>query len=391
MPAAISCQSIVTPDGLLTPGTVVIGDDGSIVDIGQGPHVPEGAQVIELQEATLAPGFIDLHVHGGGGFSLATRDTEEIRNYARWVVSHGVTSFLATICAGGVHEGLEYVRTAAQASGPVEGGANVLGVSLEGPFVNPARRGALPAGWVAPPDIPTFERLVEAADRKLRVITLAPELPGAMELLSAAVAGGIVAAVGHTDADFDRAADAFTAGASHITHAFNGMRPFHHRDPGPVFAGLVRAGVTIELIADGVHLHPATVQALISAAGFDRITLVSDGVPPAGLNAGSFALGAEEARVAKGRVLLPDGTIAGSAETLDHIVRNIVSWQAADLLGAACMASTAPARVLDLHNRKGRIAPGYDADLVALDAGLNVAMTWVQGRVVYTRPGGAVY
>jgi N-acetylglucosamine-6-phosphate deacetylase len=169
------------------------------------------------------------------------------------------------------------------------------------------------------------------------------------------------------------------------------MRPFHHRDPGPVFAGLVRAGVTIELIADGVHLHPATVQALISAAGVDRITLVSDGVPPAGLNAGSFALGAEDARVAKGRVLLPDGTIAGSAETLDHIVRNIVSWQAADLLGAACMASTAPARVLDLHNRKGRIAPGYDADLVALDAGLNVAMTWVQGRVVYTRQGGAIY
>ena len=391
MPAAISCQSIVTPDGSLTPGAVVIGDDGRIVEAGVVPRVPEGAQVIDLPEATLVPGFIDLHVHGGGGFSLATHDSEEIRSYARWAVSHGVTSFLPTICAGSIDEGFEYIRTAAQASGPVDGGANVLGVNLEGPFVNPARRGALPAGWIAPPDIATFERLAEAADRNLRVMTFAPELPGAMELLRAAVAGGIVVAIGHTDADFDGAAEAFASGASHITHALNGMRRFHHREPGPVFAALVRAGVSIELIADGVHLHPATVQALISAAGFDRITLVSDGVPPAGLNTGSFALGAEEARVAEGRVLLPDGTIAGSAETLDHIVRNIVLGQAADLSSAARMASTVPARVLGLDNRKGRIAPGYDADLVALDAGLNVAMTWVQGRVVYARPGGAIY
>jgi len=390
MPSAISCQSIVTPDGSLTPRTVVIGDDGRIAEVGQAPHVPEGAKVIELPEATLAPGFIDLHVHGGGGFSLATRDMEEIWNYARWVVSHGVTSFLPTVCASSVDEGLEYIRAAAQASGPVDGGANVLGVNLEGPFVNPNRRGALPAGWITPPDIPTFERLAKAADRKLRVMTLAPELPGAMELLRAAIAGGVAVAVGHTDADFDGAAEAFAAGASHITHAFNGMRPFHHRDPGPVFAGLVRAGVSIELIADGVHLHPATVQALISAAGFDRITLVSDGVPPAGLHAGSFALGAEEARVAEGRVLLPDGTIAGSAETFDHIVRNIVSWQVADIAGAASMASIVPARVLGLDNRKGRIATGYDADIVALDAGLKVAMTWVQGRVVYASPAGAI-
>jgi len=372
------------------PGVVLIGDDGRIAEVGPAPHVPEGAQVIDLPDATLVPGFIDLHVHGGGGFSLATRDPSEIRDYARWVVSHGVTSFLTTICAGNIDEGLDYVRTAAQASGPVNGGANALGVNLEGPFVNPGRRGALPAGWIAPPDLRTFDRFVEAAAGNLRVMTLAPELPGARVILRAAVTGGIVAAVGHTDADFDGAAEAFAAGASHITHAFNGMRPFHHRDPGPVFAGLVRDGVTIELIADGVHLHSATVHALISAAGVERITLVSDGVPPAGLEAGSFALGAQEARVAEGRVLLPDGTIAGSAETMDHIVRNVVSWQAADIAGAARMASTSPARVLRLDDRKGRIAPGYDADLVALDNDLNVAMTWVQGRVVYSCSTGAI-
>jgi len=146
MPAAITCQSIVTPDGPLTPGVVLIGDDGRIVEAGPAPHVPEGAQIVDLPDATLVPGFIDLHVHGGGGFSLATRNPEEIFSYARWVVSHGVTSFLPTICAGSIDEGLEFVRTAARATGHVDGGATVLGVNLEGPFVNPARRGALPVG-----------------------------------------------------------------------------------------------------------------------------------------------------------------------------------------------------------------------------------------------------
>ena len=197
--------------------------------------------------------------------------------------------------------------------------------------------------------------------------------------------------VGHTDADYDCAARAFDTGASHITHAFNGMRPFHHRDPGPSFAGLSRDGVTIELIADGVHLHPATVHAMISAAGFDRITLVSDGVPPAGLQAGSFALGDEEARVAEGRVLLPDGTIAGSAATLDHIVRNVVSWQAADLAGAARMASTVPARVLGPRRPQRSVAPGLRCGPRRPGRRARRCMTWVQGRVVYTRPGGAIH
>jgi N-acetylglucosamine-6-phosphate deacetylase len=216
-------------------------------------------------------------------------------------------------------------------------------------------------------------------------MTLAPELPGATDILQAAAGADVVVSVGHTDADYDTAADSFRAGASHVTHAFNGMRPFHHRDPGPVFAALAQDGVTIELIADGVHLHPATVRGLISAARPHQITLVSDGVPPAGLEAGTFALGDDEARIARGSVLLPDGTIAGSAATLDQIIRNVVSWQAADLPATARMASTTPARVLHLADRKGSIAPGYDPDLVALDPDLNVAMTWIQGRVAYSR------
>jgi len=381
MSLAIRCRSIITPEETVSPGLLVIGDDGRIVDAGAVLAVPNGATVLDLPWATLVPGFIDLHVHGGGGFSLATLDPEEVRAYARWVVSHGVTSFLPTICAGGMDEGIEFVQTAARTTGPVAGGANVLGVNLEGPFVNPVRRGALPKGWVQPAEVQTLDRLVEATGGNLRLMTLAPELPGGMEVLGEAVGRGIVVSIGHTDADYETALAAFEAGASHVTHAFNAMRPFHHRQPGPVFAAAGVDGVTIEIIADGVHLHDATARALVRAASPGRIALVTDGVPPAGLAEGAFVLGEQEARMDGGAIRLPDGTIAGSAKTMDEVVRRIAALVNAG--AAATMASTAPARVLGLAERKGRIAPGYDADIVALSSDLQVVMTWVGGDVAY--------
>jgi len=390
MPTAITCQSIVTPDGPLTTGAVVIGDDGRIMEVGPVPHVPEGVQVIDLPDATLVPGYIDLHVHGGGGFSLATHDSEEIRSYARWAVSHGVTSFLPTICAGSSDEGFEYIRTAAQATGPVEGGANVLGVNLEGPFVNPERRGALPAGWIRGNELELLKLLIDEAQGSLRIMTLAPETVDPWRFIETLTSANAIVSVGHTNLDFELAQIAFAAGASHVTHLFNAMRPFHHREPGILGAAFDHAEATVEVIADGIHLHPTTVAMTIHLFGPDRIALISDAVPPAASDVRTFRLGDNEAKRYGDRVLLKDGTIAGSAETLDHIVRNIVSWQAADIASAACMASTVPARVLGLDNSKGRIAPGYDADLVALDPGLNVAMTWVKGRVVYSRSTGTI-
>ena len=206
-----------------------------------GLEPPAGVEVTDARGLTLVPGYIDIHVHGGGGFSLATKDAEEIRSYARWVVSHGVTSFLPTICAGGITEGLEYVRTAAGVTGPVDGGANVLGVNVEGPFVNPERRGALPTGWAKAPDAREFERLAEAGRGRLRLVTLAPEIAGGEKLIATAVARGVTVSVGHSDADYDNASSAFRAGASHVTHLFNAMRPFHHRDPGILAAAFENA------------------------------------------------------------------------------------------------------------------------------------------------------
>jgi N-acetylglucosamine-6-phosphate deacetylase len=386
MARAITNARILTPDESFEPGTIVFDDDGRITEVGAGLEPPAGVEVTDARGLTLVPGYTDIHVHGGGGFSLATRDPEEIRSYARWVVSHGVTSFLPTICAGSLDEGLEFARAAAEANGAVEGGANVLGINLEGPFVSDERRGALPIGWVRVAEPGVLGQIVNSAGNDLRLITLAPELEGAEGLIRILVDRGVVVSIGHSDADCDTASAAFRAGASHVTHLFNAMRPFHHRDPGILAAALEARGVTAEVIADGVHLDRRTVAMIVRLFGPDRVALITDGVPPAGLDAGAFRLGADEATLAGDRVLLPYGAIAGGAQTMDKIVRNIVTWGAAELPEAVRMAATVPARIIDLSERKGRLMPGYDADIIALDDDFGVTMTWVGGRLVCKRP-----
>ena len=384
MSGAIRGARILTPDESIDTGTVVFDDEGRITYAGPATEVPPGAEIAEASGLTLAPGFIDLHVHGGGGFSLATKDSSEIESYARWVISRGVTGFLATIFASDFDEALAFVGAAGYVSDwRPEGGAAILGINLEGPFVNPKRRGALPKAWVRAPSPAELAALSNASDGSIKLMTLAPELPGAEELQQSALEDWITVAVGHTDATYEEARRAFGDGASHVTHAYNGMRPFHHRDPGPVLAAIDSPHVTLELIADGVHLHPATVRAIVRAAGSDRIALVSDAVPPAGSDGGAFRVGDQDATLTGDRVLLPDGAIAGGAATMGGIVRNVVEWGAASLAEAVRMASTVPARVLGLSDRKGRLAPGFDADLVALDNNLNVAMTWAGGRLVF--------
>src|SRR3989475_3052676 len=384
MSGVIRGARILTPEESMETGTVVFDGAGSITAVGSDAEPPPSAEITEGRGLTLAPGFIDLHVHGGGGFSLATKDSSEVESYARWVISRGVTGFLATVFASDFDEALAFVGAAGYvADRQPEGGAEILGINLEGPFVNPQRRGALPELWVRAPNPAELAALSNATDGSIKLMTLAPELPDAERLLQVALQDRIVVAIGHTDATYEEALGAFEGGASHVTHAFNGMRPFHHRDPGPVLAAIDSPHVTLELIADGVHLHPATVRAIVRAAGSDRIALGSDAVRPAGSDGGVFRVGNQDATLTGDRVLLPDGAIAGGAATMGGIVRNVVEWGAGSLAEAVRMASTVPARVLGLSDRKGRLAPGFDADPVALDNNLNVAMTWAGGRLVF--------
>lgn len=378
-PLLLRAQRVITPDETLEPAAVLL-SGGVIEAVGTTLDSPPGADVVELPGLTLVPGFVDVHVHGGGGFSLATDDAAEIQSYSAWAPRHGVTSFLAGIVGRSPDDAIPLVEAALAAETP---GAELLGVNLEGPFVNPARRGALPSSWPATPDQKLLETLLESAAGRLRLMTIAPEMPGALGLIKTAVGAGVRVSVGHTDASYDEALAGFRAGASHVTHVFNGMRPFHHRDPGPAGAALDSSGVTIEVIADGVHLHPATVRMLIGAFGPDRVALVTDAVAPAGLAEGSFRLGGQEARLEDGRVTLPDGTIAGSAATMDAVVANVVRWGAATLAAAVRMAAKVPATVAGAGSRKGRIAPGYDADIVALRDDLVVKAAWTRGRPAF--------
>ncbi|HET9464218.1 MAG TPA: N-acetylglucosamine-6-phosphate deacetylase [Gemmatimonadales bacterium] len=374
-PLLLRAQRAISPDETLVPADVLL-RDGVIEAIGHS-LAARGAELIELPGTTLAPGFVDVHVHGGGGFSLATNDPAEIQSYSAWAPRHGVTSFLVGIVGRSPDDVGPLVRTALAADTP---GAELLGVNLEGPFVNPARRGALPPSWVASPDTKLFESLLESAAGLLRLMTIAPEIPGALDLITRAVAAGVRVAAGHTDASYEEALAGFRSGASHVTHVFNGMRPFHHRDPGPAGAALDSPGVTIEVIADGVHLHPATVRMLLRAFGPERVALITDAVTPAGLGEGVFRLAGQGARLEGGRVTLADGTIAGSAVTMDAVVANVVRWGAATLVEAVRMAATVPAAVAGVGSRKGRLAPGYDADIVALGDDLVVKAAWTRGR-----------
>ncbi|MGQ9572742.1 MAG: N-acetylglucosamine-6-phosphate deacetylase [Dehalococcoidia bacterium] len=388
MVIALVNARVLTPDEEIPAATVIL-DGGRIAAVGKGLPPPAGAQVVDLSGLTLVPGFIDIHVHGGGGFSLMTEDEQEIRSYARWVVSKGVTGFLVTLAAARRPQMERWLAVAASVGEDVPGGARLLGVHLEGPFVNPKRKGALPAEGPRPPDVSELLAHVRTAQGRLKLITLAPELPGAHELIAAARDQGLVVSIGHSDATYEEALEAFALGITQATHCFNAMRPFHHRDPGCLGAILTSPQVAAELIADAVHVHPAAMALLLRVKGPERTILVTDGVAPAGLAAGSYSLAGQSIKVEGGTATLADGTLAGSVGTMDQLVRNLVRLGLASLQEASRMASLNPALALGLGGSKGRIAPGFDADLVALDGSLEVTMTFVGGELAFCRPKGS--
>ncbi len=316
-----------------------------------------GDEVLDLRGRYLAPGFIELHTHGGGDHSLLTEDPAEVDAYARWITSRGVTSFLIGV-AGGEHERiLRALQRSAVFFERPPAGAQALGYFLEGPFLNPRRRGAFPEAWLRPPDVAQFREYVEATGRRLRLVTLAPELPGADALIAAALEAGAVPSLGHSDATYEEALHAFEAGVRHVTHCFNAMRPLAHRDPGCLGAALTTPSVTCELILDGSHVHPAAAALLVRAKGVDGTVLVSDALPPAGSERETVEWEGMRAKVVGRAAVGEDGTIIGSLATTDEVLRNAVAWLPVTLPEAVRMATCNPARVLGLDGAQGLAAP----------------------------------
>ncbi len=379
-------ERIVTPAGTIG-GEVVVGD-GRILDVAPrhtGVAVGSGT-VVELDRRWVVPGYIDTHVHGGGGACANTDDPDEIISMGRFHAAHGTTALLATTLAAPADELEAAARAIARCAGRRDG-AVVLGAHLEGPFLSPTRAGALDPEVFLEPDPAVLERLLSAGAGSVRVMTIAPELPGAQELIDSLVRGGVVASLGHTDATYAQARAAVQRGARGATHLFNAMRPLHHREPGVVGAVLDLPEVSCELICDGIHVDPAALRLAHRAKGTRGVRLVTDAMQAAGMPDGSYWLAGAEVIVTAGRAnVAGGGAIAGSTLTMDAAVRNAVRFLDLRVEEASVLASANPARLLGLGDHKGAISPGLDADLVVLDEELRVCGTVVGGVWVFGPP-----
>ncbi|HEY0937646.1 MAG TPA: N-acetylglucosamine-6-phosphate deacetylase [Trebonia sp.] len=378
VPYTVAAEHVVTPDGVLTPGWLRV-DGGRITETGRGgaPGRPR------FRGHWALPGFVDLHVHGGGGASFTEGGPDQARRAAAFHRAHGSTRIVASLVTAPVAE-LEG-RLALLAG--LAGEGVIHGIHLEGPFLSAARCGAQDPRYLIPPDLAVFARLHAAAAGRLSVITVAPELPGALDVIRAAAAAGVIAAAGHTDASAEVTAQAVTAGVSHATHLGNGMRPLGHRDPGPAGALLDRQ-VTCEVIADGVHLHDLTVRLVARAAGRENLVLITDAMAAAGMPDGRYRLGALGVTVAGGVARLDPGpggipgSIAGSTATMDQIVRRAVTEVGLPVPDVAAAAATTPARRLGLAAETGALRPGLAADLVLLDETYHLTAVIAAGSAV---------
>jgi N-acetylglucosamine-6-phosphate deacetylase len=395
----LSGGDVVLPDRIVQRGSVIL-DRGRIVAIEPDPVAPAGATIIDVTDSTVVPGFIDVHVHGVEG-----HDTLDgggvVSEIARALPRYGVTAFCPTTVACGPDALQEFLDEVRSLGDRPPGAARVLPAHLESNFINPEFRGAQPIKCLRVADEPrggvawpfTGSQILETIENSrsaVGIVTLAPELPGGIELIRSLVAAGHVVSLGHSGADFDTAVAAIEAGATHATHLFNRMTPVAHRAPGLAGAVLARHEVAAELICDGYHVHPAMCAVAIAAKGPSRMMAISDGTSGAGLAVGSTArLGGQSIHVRDNAAFLDDGTLAGSTLTLDRGFRNLVTMLRRSVVDAASMCATTPANQLERADL-GRIAEGAQADIVVLDREFHVIRTFIAGVQAWPAESAAV-
>ncbi len=354
---------------------------GHIADLGWDAPPPDvEARHIDLQGQSLVPGFIDLHAHGAVDCDTMDATPEALRRMAGFYARHGVTAFLATTVSAPHQDTLAALDNVARVARKGTDGAVLLGAHLEGPYLNADRCGAQNRAHVRPPDSGEFAAFL--ATGIVRLVTLAPELPGSQALIALATEGDVTVALGHTRADYETVCRAVDLGATQVSHLFNGMDPLHHRKPGAVCAALNLDALRCQVIADGVHVHPPVLALALRTKGAERLILITDAMRGAGMPDGEYEMGGRKVTVREGVARTGDGSLAGSTLTMERGLQNMMAAGDLDLSQALPMVTPTPAQALKLE-QKGAIAVGMDADLVVLDEAMNVTLTMVEGEIVH--------
>lgn len=383
MKTALRGGKIVTPFRIIEDGTITI-ENGIISGLGMSSaiKVPRGFNVLDVSGRIVCPGFADLLVHGGAGHGFADDDAGSIEIISEYFQKHGSTTILASLFAKPEKLLLADLRRVANY---IENhpGSNIRGIHMEGPYLNTKFKGAMNASYLWKPDVESWNKIWEASRGHIKIMTIAPEIPGAVDVMRAAAQLGVVLSIGHSTATYDEVLIAIDNGAAHVTHIFNAMQQFHHRTPGVILASLLHNELKIELIADTLHVHPAVIQLLLKLKGSSGIVLVSDSIRAGGMHEGEYEFADQKIYMKGKKAFLADGTLAGSTLTLNLAVKNMIDAAGAKITEAIRMASLNPVKVLNLENKKGILAVGKDADIVILNSNYEVETTILGGNIVF--------
>lgn len=377
--------TVYTPDRVIADGVVLV--EGSVISYigtreGLGPK--ENLDRLDAQGARICPGFIDLHLNGGGGRDVLEGTPDAMEGIARGHARFGTTGMLIAVPGIDDDRVSKCLRSVAETSRRKTAGARVLGTHMEGPFISPAQRGVIPGDWLLAPSDDKLSYYLDQSEGTLRIMTLAPELDGARDLIHGVRDKGVVPSMGHTDATYVQAMAGIDAGIRYGSHVFNAMRAFTHKDPGAPGAALLSPRVMTEVVADGFHVHPAAVALLWRCKSRDGVVLVTDAVEVVGTNETEFQIAGTRVHVKGGRTWRDDGGgLAGSVLTLNTALANLCQWLSLPLEDVLPAASINPARVLGIADRKGSLNVGKDADVVIMTADFEVLSTVVEGQIVY--------
>jgi len=387
MRTAFTARRLFTPTKEIDRPLLIV-EDGRIAELSaiSDKSAPVNATLVDFGDTTLAPGFFDIHMHGGAGLDLMRATPSELPRLGKFLATHGVTGYFATTVAAPMDAtctALGRLADAIEAGASSNNGdavqARPLGVHLEGPFLSHKRRGVHPPENLVTPTVEIFERLWQAARGQVKMLTIAPEIPGAMEVITEAAKRKVFVSIGHSDAEMPIAKDAVKAGARHATHTFNAMRPLDHREPGIIGEVLSDDQLTADVIVDGIHVAPEVVKLFLRAKGHERAVLITDAISATGMPDGRYQLGPIEVDVKDGKCT-SGGSLAGSVLTMDRAVRNVTQFSDWTLRDAVQAATLNPARAVGMSNHQGVLAPGADANFTVLSPTGEVLKTIIHGR-----------